>query len=108
MKIKELREKSKSNPIDLAKLLDISIQSYYRYESGQNEPSITKLIQLADFYGVSLDYLCDHKTKYQADLGYLTPIQQNLINLVFKLNENNAINAVGYLNGLLENQNKID
>ncbi len=106
MKIKELRERTKTNASDIAKLLDISIQSYYRYETGQNEPSLQNLIKIADFYGVTLDYLCDHKTAYHTELGLLNESQQNIIEALPKLNESNTNKVIGYINGLLENQNK--
>ena len=33
------------------------LRSYQTYEQGKNEPNIEKLILLADFFDVSLDYL---------------------------------------------------
>lgn len=35
----------------------ITYRSYRRYESGEREPTASVLVQIADFYGVSLDYL---------------------------------------------------
>ena len=35
----------------------ITYRSYRRYESGEREPVASVLVQMADFYGVSLDYL---------------------------------------------------
>ena len=35
----------------------ISFRSYRRYESGEREPTASVLCQLADFYGVTVDYL---------------------------------------------------
>ena len=86
--------------------MDISVQSYYRYETGQNEPNLENLTKIADFYGVTLDYLCDHKTAYYTGLGLLNESQQNIINALSKLNESNTNKVNGYINGLLENQNK--
>jgi XRE family transcriptional regulator len=37
--------------------LQISEQAYQRYEYGKVVPSAIVLIDLADFYGISLDYL---------------------------------------------------
>lgn len=36
---------------------NITYRSYRRYESGEREPTASVLVQMADFYGVSLDYL---------------------------------------------------
>ena len=35
----------------------ITYRSYRRYESGEREPTASVLVRMADFYGVSLDYL---------------------------------------------------
>ena len=42
---------------DLAKLLDITTSAYGFYEQGKRTPDPVALIQLADFFDVSLDYL---------------------------------------------------
>ena len=42
---------------DLCAELGISIMTYYRYERGDREPSLSTLVALADLFGVSLDYL---------------------------------------------------
>ncbi len=40
-----------------AKELGISLKSYYRYETGEREPNASTLARMADFYGVTTDYL---------------------------------------------------
>lgn len=42
---------------DIAKATGMSLQSYQRYEYGTREPTLSKLIALADFYDLSLDEL---------------------------------------------------
>lgn len=104
MKIKSLRENTGKSPNDIAKELNITIQSYYRYETGQNEPNITNLKKLADIYGVSLDYLCDHQTQNQIKIGYLNDQQRQLVELIKELNELNTIKAISYISGLIAGQ----
>ena len=36
---------------------NISYSSYRRYETGKGEPTLSTLWKIADFYGVSVDYL---------------------------------------------------
>ena len=36
---------------------DGPLRTYQRYEHGQQEPQLSTLIRMADFYGVTLDYL---------------------------------------------------
>ena len=42
---------------DIAKILGITTQQYQLYESGKREIPAHKLIALADYYNVSVDYL---------------------------------------------------
>lgn len=42
---------------DLAEKLGINLHTYQRFEYGQQEPRMSTLIALADFYGISLDEL---------------------------------------------------
>jgi len=43
---------------DAAKAAGLSLMGYYRYEKGDREPTLSTLLRLADFFDVSLDYLC--------------------------------------------------
>ncbi len=40
-----------------AELSGIAYMSYRRYETGEREPTASTLWKIADFYGVSVDYL---------------------------------------------------
>ena len=42
---------------DVAKILNITKQSYGRYENGTRKLQIEELIKLAKYYKVSLDYI---------------------------------------------------
>lgn len=57
--IRQLREKNDLKQKDLAYLLDVSQNTYSQYETGVIAPSASVLMRLADFYGVSVDYLLD-------------------------------------------------
>lgn len=46
---------------DLAKALGISLHAYQRFEYGEQEPRMSTLIALADFYDISLDKLVCRK-----------------------------------------------
>lgn len=41
----------------MAELIGITPRSYQRYEAGEREPNIATLIQIADFFKISLDVL---------------------------------------------------
>ena len=57
MRLKDLREDKDLKQEYIAKILNISQQHYSMYELEKREIPISKLIILANFYEVSLDYL---------------------------------------------------
>lgn len=56
-RIKELREAKGINMKEAARLLAMPYTTYVNYEKGQREPTSEVLIQIADFFDVSIDYL---------------------------------------------------
>lgn len=57
-RLQELREKHKLSQLALANELMIADNSVYKYESGETKPRIEQLIKYAEFFDVSLDWLC--------------------------------------------------
>ncbi|MCI6884214.1 helix-turn-helix domain-containing protein [bacterium] len=55
--IRSLREDHDYRQRELAEVLCVSQNTYSQYENGVIELTPEKLIQLADFYDVSIDYL---------------------------------------------------
>lgn len=69
-RLKELREDIELKQDELASKLNVSRSTYGNYEIGRAEPSISTLIDIANLYGVSIDYLCgntDIKDNYYRD-----------------------------------------
>ena len=55
--IKNLREDRDLRQREVAALLNVSQNTYSQYENGVIELTASNLIKLAEFYGVSVDYL---------------------------------------------------
>lgn len=55
--IKKLRTGQNLSQDDLAEKLYVTRQSISKYENAEAMPDIDKLVQLAEIFGVSLDYL---------------------------------------------------
>lgn len=100
----ELRENEKLTQKTLAEKLKYNTVTYNNWEKGKAEPNIKTLIELADFYNVTLDYICGHKTKRDFEIGYLNEEQQQLLTLIKELNEINTIKAISYISGLIAGQ----
>lgn len=53
----DLREDKDLTQKEVAEVLKIKQQQYARYETGQFEIKFHQVIELAEFYGVSIDYI---------------------------------------------------
>ncbi len=58
-----LREKNGILQKNVAAALGISLHAYQRFEYGEQEPRLSVLIALADFYGLTLDELVCRETR---------------------------------------------
>lgn len=56
-RLKEIREDKDLLQKDVAKILNVSQQTYSRYETGEISIDKNSLIILADYYNTSVDYL---------------------------------------------------
>ncbi len=56
-RLRTVRMEKKKTQKQTAEMLDMKLRSYQLYEQGTVEPNIAKLIMLADFFDVTLDYL---------------------------------------------------
>lgn len=56
-RIRDLREDHDKTQQEIADLLGTSQTMYARYERGANELPVRHLVKLADYYGVSTDYI---------------------------------------------------
>jgi transcriptional regulator with XRE-family HTH domain len=60
-KLVELREKRGLTKSQLAQAIGTTRQRLTSYECGTTEPNITMLVTMADYFGVSADYLLGRK-----------------------------------------------
>ena len=102
MRLKELRKNENITQKDFAKLLNIPITSYIRYETEEKTPNLDTLIKLANHFNVSLDYLVGRD--FGNGLGYLDENQLTFIKTFLTLNTANQMSAVIYVANLLANQ----
>ncbi|CBY69234.1 transcriptional repressor, putative [Listeria monocytogenes ATCC 19117] len=59
--IRSIREDNDITQQQMAKLLNVSQNTYSQYETGKIEWTATTLIKIADYFDVSVDYLLDRK-----------------------------------------------
>ena len=58
IRLRELRLARNLAAKTIAEFLGMVYRNYQRYETGEVDPPLSKAIALADFFDVSLDYLC--------------------------------------------------
>lgn len=82
--LKNLRIKQNVTQEHMANLLSIKRQTYSAYERGVCSPDIVALTKMADFFGVTIDYLLGHKNNtcehlpVSGEMKYLTEAYYDL------------------------------
>jgi len=67
--LKKARKSRKIKQNEIAKYLDCSLRQYQRLEYGEVNVQATTLNALADYFGVTTDYLLGRETKQTSSSG---------------------------------------
>ena len=59
----ELRKSRGLSRQTVAEAIHIAVRTYQRYENDEREPTASVLVELADFYEISIDYLTGRTDK---------------------------------------------
>lgn len=86
-RLRELRKERGLKQREMAEICGLKLRGYQQYEYNESYPEVPGLVALADFFGVSLDYL--HGPQRQAGDQPLTAPEKDKIRppLVIKWNE---------------------
>ena len=103
MRLKELRESSKKSQREVATALNLNFTTYNNYETNKAKPTLKTLIDLANYYDVSLDYLVGRN--FNNEFGYIAEKDKDALRLFLGLTEQNKIKASAFIAGLLATQN---
>lgn len=105
MKLKELRKINNLTQQELSQKLGMTQSNYGKYELGAQEPDLKTLFTLADYYNVSLDYLCGHETKHMIDTSMWSETRKGIVFTMNQLTEQNCLILLGYITHMLKQQN---
>ena len=97
MKIRELRKEKKLSQENLAKELMLSKNQVLRFENGQTAVPSDVLVNLADYFDVSLDYLCDRP--YSNNVGYIPDSRKDLVREIVDLSDSEAREVEVFIKG---------
>ena len=62
-RLRELRLENELKQIEVGEVLGVAQRTYSDYETGRLDLPTRSLIKLADYYGVTTDYILEHETK---------------------------------------------
>ena len=101
MKLKELRQKANLTQAEMAKIINISQSNYSKYELGTTQINIDTLIQLANFFHVSVDYLIGNDEKFKKiDLTSLSDIKKDCIQEIQSMTDDEVLAVTHFIAGL--------
>jgi len=66
-RLKQLRAESGLTQEQVAAKLSIAYRNYQRLEAKDNTPNFANLVQIANFFGVSMDYLAGRTDKREVN-----------------------------------------
>lgn len=78
LRIKELRELKGISMKEAARLLNLPYTTYVNYEKGLREPTSEVLIQIADFFGVSVDFLLHRNAVQTQQVPTIAPSKNEI------------------------------
>lgn len=101
-RIKTLRKERKLTQEEFAKMLDVSVMTIRRYESGKQEPKPTTMKKMAEILSVTVESLISKSVENSVSTD-LTDTEVSLINTFRSLNESGQNKVVEYAQDLNDN-----
>ena len=86
-RLRELRKERGLKQREMAEICGLKLRGYQQYEYNESYPEVPGLVALADFFGVSLDYLMGRSDKREISRGPPPKKTRSAPPLVIKWNE---------------------
>ena len=107
-RLKELRTERGFSQEELAEKLNVSTKHYGHLEQGRKGCSVDFLLELADFFHVSTDYLLG-KTEYShINDGNLSPVENEMLGYYRKLSDSRKHEVLGEIRHIYRADKKPD
>ncbi len=95
----------KGTQTQLAAALKTNSANISRWENGEVEPDLANLIKIAQYFNVTTDYLLGIEHEQVKTIAEFTPVQQQIIELLKKLNDKQLDKVYNYLVGFIDASN---
>lgn len=107
MNLKILRNRAQKTQEEVAKDLNLEKQTYQNYELGKRKPNIEILKKMADYFDVSLDYLCDRPRPNFIDKSTWSDNKKELLYMIENLNDYECEKVKGIIIGCTQAINEM-
>lgn len=104
-RLSELRKEKGVKQDEIAELLNVKRATVANYETGKRAPDYETIIKLADYYGVSCDYILRGVTSEFANIHSTTGLSGRAIEILKDMNEIEDIDFLNLINYLIEETN---
>lgn len=92
-RLRELRKGKKMTQRELAKLLNVSINTISCWETNKQEPNRETYAKIAEIFDVTVDFLFGRiDSEKDLEYMYVSPIEKEILKLVQKIKEANNKN----------------
>ena len=79
-RLQTARKQHKLTQSEVAEKLNVSFQAVSLWERGETMPEVEKLMEIADLYGVTIDWLLRGKEDAIAEVDFVEPLSERLFN----------------------------
>lgn len=100
-RVYKLMEREDIKPTQLAKTLNMSTSTFTDWSKGKGSPSLKAVMQFAEYFGVSIDYLVYGKEQTDSVLEISNAEDENLLDKFHQLPMDLRQKAIGYIEGML-------
>ena len=107
LKLKNLRKNEHITQEELTKKIGINLSTYKQYETNRTEPDIETLKKIADYFDVSLDYLCDRPRPNFIDKSTWSDNKKELLYMIENLNDYECEKVKGIIIGCTQAINEM-
>lgn len=99
--LKKLRKERELSQQQLAEVFSVTQQSIYKYENSLAEPNLKTLMQMADFFHTSVDYLIgNNDEEVIVNVAPLTQLEVNHLEMYRKLSAQDRKHIDGIIDAL--------
>lgn len=79
-RLQTARKQHKLTQSEVAEKLNVSFQAVSLWERGETMPEVEKLMEIADLYGVTIDWLLRGKAESKIEIDFVEPLSERLFN----------------------------